>query len=131
MIKLQVIGNIGKSAELHTFDGGNTVANFSVAHTEKFTTAQGERKEKTTWVDVSVWGKLANSLAPYLTKGTKVFVEGTPEARGYNTSDGKAGASLKVNALTIELLSPKQEGEVATPAASSNGFAGQNDDLPF
>jgi single-strand DNA-binding protein len=133
MIKLQVIGNLGKDAELRTTASGDSVLGFGVAHTEKYTTAGGEKKEKTIWVDVSVWGKRAESLAPYLTKGKTVYVEGTPSARGYASSDGEVKASLQLNADKVEFLGGGNKTTEAV-AETSNGFAGQPaaaDDLPF
>ena len=72
MIKTQVIGHLGKDAVV-TSVLGKTVINFSVAHTEKFKDASGAVKEKTTWVDCSNWTD-KTAIAPYLKKGTQVYV---------------------------------------------------------
>ena len=81
MIKLQIIGNLGKDCVVNTVSG-KSVINFNVAHTEKFKDSQGNNQERTTWVDCAYWTD-RTALAPYLTKGKQVFVEGTPEVRTF------------------------------------------------
>ncbi len=92
MIKLQVIGNLGKDAIVNNVNGKNVI-NFTVAHTERFKDAQGNQKDRTTWVDCAYWTD-RTAVAPYLKKGTQVFVEGQPDVRTYTTQDGRNGASL-------------------------------------
>jgi single-strand DNA-binding protein len=102
MIKLQVIGNLGKDCVVNTVNG-KSVINFTVAHTEKFKDSTGAQKEKTIWVDCAYWSD-KTGIAPYLKKGTQVFVEGTPEVRTYTTQDGKNGASLSLRIQAVQLL---------------------------
>lgn len=102
MIKLQVIGNLGKDCVVNTVNGKNVI-NFTVAHTEKFKDSTGAQKEKTIWVDCAYWSD-KTGIAPYLKKGTQVFVEGTPEVRTYTTQDGKNGASLSLRIQAVQLL---------------------------
>jgi len=114
MIKLQVIGNLGKDAVVNNVNG-KTVINFTVAHTEKYRDAQGQQVDKTTWVDCSYWTD-KTAIAPYLKKGSQVFVEGVPDVRTYTTQDGRNGASLILRILSpIQLLGSKNED------GSSNG----------
>jgi single-strand DNA-binding protein len=108
MIKLQVIGNLGKDCIVNTVNG-KTVINFSVAHTEKFRDAQGNQKDKTIWVECAYWTD-RTAVAPYLTKGKTVYVEGQPEVRTYTTSDGRSGASLTLRVLTVQLIGGRSEG---------------------
>ena len=81
MIKMQVIGNLGKDCVVNTVNGKNVI-NFTVAHTEKYRDSQGNNQEKTTWVDCAYWTD-RTAVAPYLTKGKQVYVEGQPEARSF------------------------------------------------
>ena len=90
MIKMQVIGNLGKDCLVNTVNGKNVI-NFTVAHTEKYRDSQGNNQEKTTWVDCAYWSD-KTGIAPYLTKGKQVFVEGTPELSTYQKNDGTKGA---------------------------------------
>lgn len=116
MIKLQVIGNLGKDCVTNTVNGKN-VMNFTVAHTEKFKDSSGAQREKTIWVDCAYWSD-RTGLAPYLKKGTQVFVEGAPDIRTYQTQDGKSGASLSLRVQTVQLLGSR--------AAEGSGGAGNS-----
>src|SRR6202012_3836800 len=102
MIKLQVIGNLGKDCVTNTVNGKNVI-NFNVAHTEKFRDAQGNQKDKTIWVECAYWTD-RTGVAPYLKKGTQVYAEGTPEVRTYPKNDGTTGVSLTLRVLSVQLL---------------------------
>ena len=122
MIKLQVIGNLGKDCVTNTVNGKN-VMNFTVAHTEKFKDSSGAQREKTTWVDCAYWSD-KTGIAPYLKKGTQVFVEGAPDVRTYTTQDGKSGASLSLRVQSVQLLGSRSSegnggGGYSSGAASS------------
>jgi single-strand DNA-binding protein len=108
MIKMQVIGNLGKDCVVNAVNGKNVI-NFTVAHTEKYKDSQGSNQEKTTWVDCAYWTD-RTAVAPYLTKGTQVYVEGTPEVRSFTRNDGTAGASLSLRVREVQLLGRKNEG---------------------
>ena len=86
MIKLQIIGNLGKDCIVKEVNGKNVI-NFSVAHTERYRDAQGNQKDRTTWVECAYWTD-RTAIAPYLTKGQMVYAEGSPEADGYLNKDG-------------------------------------------
>ena len=84
------------------------------------------------WVNCSLFGKLAESLEPYLLKGKKVFVAGELSVRTY-LKDGAAKASVELNVNQIELLSPKEQQEerpARRQAPEQQGF-GSDDDIPF
>ena len=102
MIKLQVIGNLGKDCIVKDVNG-KTVINFSVAHSERFKDSQGIQKERTTWVECAYWTD-KTAVAPYLTKGTKVYAEGTPEADGYTNKEGQPAATLRMRVVNLQLL---------------------------
>lgn len=138
MIKLQIIGNLGKDCVVNTVNGKN-VMNFTVAHTEKFRDAQGNQKDRTTWVDCAYWSD-RTGVAPYLKKGTQVYAEGTPEVRTFQRQDGTAGASLTLRVLNIQLLGSANRGEggqsdsSSAPASPGSYAPATNepvDDLPF
>jgi single-strand DNA-binding protein len=114
------------------------VININVAHAEKYKDAQGNAKEKTTWVDCSYWTEKTGVL-PYLKKGSSVYVEGTPDVRTYTTQDGRSGASLLLRISSIQLLSGNKEntqqqgsnGYQSAPAAAGNDEHLSDDNLPF
>jgi len=119
MIKLHVIGNLGKDAIVNDVNG-KSVINFNVAHTERFKDAQGNPKDRTTWVDCSYWTD-RTAVAPYLKKGTQVYVEGTPDVRTYTTADGRNGASLTLRIVSVQLLGAKSNGGDSPTQDQSEG----------
>lgn len=150
MIKMQVIGNLGKDCTVNTVNG-KTVINFTVAHTEKYRDSQGNNQEKTTWVDCAYWTD-RTALAPYLTKGKQVFAEGTPEVRTFTRNDGTNGATLTLRVREVQLLGGREGGvgggapaygqqdsgnmgggyNNRNEAPAANGIGGEQvDDLPF
>jgi len=139
MIKLQVIGNLGKDCLTNSVNG-KSVMNFNVAHTEKYKDASGQQKERTTWVECAYWSD-RTAVAPYLKKGTQVYVEGTPEVRTFTRNDGTFGASLTLRVLSVQLLGGgRSEGgsyRGDQQAVSSGGISVPSeitepvDDLPF
>ena len=142
MIKMQVIGNLGKDCVVNTVNGKNVI-NFTVAHTEKYKDSQGNNQEKTTWVDCAYWTD-RTAIAPYLQKGQQVFVEGIPEVRSFTRNDGTAGASLSVRIRDVQLLGKRGEStgggyqEAGSPARQQEfhasapaGIVDVADDLPF
>lgn len=139
MIKLQVIGNLGKDAQVNNVNG-NQVINFSVAHTEKYKDRQGNPQERTIWVECAYWSD-KTAIAPYLKKGTQVYAEGIPDIRSYTTSDNRQGASLTLRVMNIQLLgsrgeqgAPSQGGDSYQRQTSASSHTEANeptDDLPF
>jgi len=105
MIKLTAIGYLGRDAIVNTVNGKNVI-NFNVAHTEKYKDAQGTQVDKTIWVDCAYWSDRV-AIAPYLKKGTLVYVEGTPDVRTYTTNDGRNGATLSLKISSIQLVGAK------------------------
>jgi single-strand DNA-binding protein len=126
MIKLQVIGNLGKDCVVNTVNGKN-VMNFTVAHTEKYKDSTGAQREKTIWVDCAYWSD-RTGIAPYLKKGTQVYVEGAPEVRTYQTQEGKSGASLSLRVLSIQLLGSRAAEGGSAPAAG--GYSAPSSAMP-
>ena len=145
MIKLQVIGNLGKDCITNTVNG-KSVMNFNVAHTEKFKDSQGVQKDKTIWVECAYWSD-RTAVAPYLKKGTQVYVEGTPEVRTYPKNDGTTGVSLTLRVQSVQLLGNRGDSggsgsENSYSSGSYSSSSGSNvqagseisepvDDLPF
>ncbi|MHA4809677.1 single-stranded DNA-binding protein [Flavitalea flava] len=131
MIKLQVIGNLGKDCVTNAVNG-KSVINFSVAHTEKFKDAQGNQKDKTIWVECAYWTD-RTAIAPYLKKGTQVYAEGTPEVRTYPKNDGTTGVSLSLRVQSVQLLGSKSEGTGGggySGGASDGGYTSQGASAP-
>jgi single-strand DNA-binding protein len=129
MIKLQIIGNLGKDCIVNTVNGKNVI-NFTVAHTEKFRDSQGNNQEKTTWVDCAYWTD-RTAISPYLTKGKQVFVEGTPEVRTFTRNDGTAGASLSLRVREVQLLGGRGDSGGASPGmATVESYSASKTSIP-
>jgi single-strand DNA-binding protein len=120
MIKLQIIGHLGKDVVVNNVNG-KTVMNFTVAHTEKYKDAQGVMKDKTTWVECAYWSD-RTAVAQYLTKGKLVYTEGTPDVRTYTTTDGRNGASLSLRVQTVQLLGGSGNAEMGGGSPSNNNY---------
>ena len=127
MIKMQVIGRLGKDCIVNQVNGKNVI-NFTVAHSEKYRDSQGNNQEKTTWVDCAYWTD-RTAVAPYLQKGTQVFVEGTPEVRSFTRQDGTAGASLSLRIREVQLLGSKNDNG-GSLGASSEGSSYNRQESP-
>lgn len=119
------IGNLGKDAELRSTQAGQQVCVFSVAATSRY-----KDKAKTTWVRCDLWGKRAEALAQYLTKGLKVYIEGEIDIDTYGDKP-----SLKLVVSTIELLGTpgKNNGYSTAQAKTPLGVTSDpyQDDVPF
>ena len=80
MNKILVIGNLGSDPEMRYTPGGDAVTSFSVATNRRYTNRDGQTVDETEWFRVSAWRRLAETTNQYLTKGSKVYVEGGSEA---------------------------------------------------
>ncbi len=105
MLKLTIIGNLGKDAILREVQGKHVIS-FSVAHTEKYKDSTGTQKEKTVWVECSYWSERVN-LIPYLKKGHLVYLEGQPNIDVYDNKDGEKVPSIKLRVTQVQLLNNK------------------------
>lgn len=128
MIKLQVIGNLGKDCIVNTVNGKNVI-NFTVAHTERYRDSQGNNQEKTTWVDCAYWTD-RTAVSPYLVKGKQVFVEGTPEVRTFTRGDGTAGASLSLRVREVQLLGGRGDSSVSPAGATVESYSQARTAIP-
>lgn len=87
--KVQLIGNLGQDPEIITTENGNKRAKFSVATNETYKNAAGEKVTDTQWHQVVAWGKTAEIVENYLTKGKEVAVEGKLIHRSYENQEGE------------------------------------------
>ena len=118
---IDLTGHLGRDAELRTTPNGKSVADFSLATTDRY-------NDVTTWWKVTIWGKLAESVTQYLTKGTKVRVRGAMTNTEAHTYQNNAGdtvvANYEVTARDLDLQgkAEAQTNTVAEPVA---------DEIPF
>jgi single-strand DNA-binding protein len=102
--KVILVGNLGRDAELRYTPGGSAVATLNLATTEVWNDKQQQRQEKTEWHRVVLWGKQAESLQEYLTKGKQIYVEGRLQTRQWDDKDGNKRYTTEIKADRITLL---------------------------
>jgi single-strand DNA-binding protein len=135
--KVIIIGNLGQDPDTRYVPSGNAVTIFSVAVTEQWTDKQtGEAKERTEWVNVEAWGKLAELCSEYLTKGKQVFVEGKLQTDSWDDKEsGQKKYRTKVRADQVQFLGQGGgQGNAPSRPARSEPEKPQkefDDDIPF
>ncbi|MGB1232267.1 MAG: single-stranded DNA-binding protein [Winogradskyella sp.] len=100
--KVQLIGNLGNDPEIINLDSGKKIAKFSMATNESYKNAQGEKVTDTQWHNIVAWGKTAEIIEKYITKGREVVVEGKLTSRSYDDKEGNKRYVTEV--LVNELL---------------------------
>lgn len=125
MISMTIAGNVGRDAKLRRTQGGDPVLGFSVA-VDMGKDRNGNKRDAV-WVNCSVWGKRAESLQTYITKGTKLVLTGRP---GVNVYEGKGSLTMAVNDLTFmggsQQRSDEDRGGYDEPPRDD-----LDDDIPF
>jgi len=123
-----VVGHLGRDPEMRYTPDGTPVTSFNIATTRKWTNAEGQQQEKTTWFRVTTWRKLAETCNQYLSKGRLVLVTGDIDVSAWNDkTSGEARATLELQARTVRFLSPK--GEKAKVA--EEGAPEAEEEIPF
>jgi len=102
--KVILVGNLGRDAELRYTPGGAAVATLNLATTEVWNDRNNQRQEKTEWHRVVLWGKPAESLQEYLTKGKQIYVEGRLQTRQWDDKDGNKRYTTEIKADRVTLL---------------------------
>ena len=87
--KILIIGNLGSDPEMRYMPSGDPVTSFSVATNRRYRTRDGDQREETEWFRISAWGRLAEITNQYLTKGSKIYVEGRLQSRSWQGQDGQ------------------------------------------
>lgn len=137
--RVQLLGNLCADPELRSTSGGSAVLNMRLATNESYLDKNRERKERVEYHSIVLWGKRAEALAKILSKGSRIFVEGSLRTTSYEARDG-GGKRYKteVNATNVILCGGRGEQRGAAPAEQSSelgaedGFAGPTDDeFPF
>ncbi|MEO7924367.1 MAG: single-stranded DNA-binding protein [Chitinophagaceae bacterium] len=105
--KVQLIGNLGNAPEIKTLESGKKMARFSVATSESYRNAKGEKVSETQWHTLVAWGKVADIVEKYLTKGKEVAIEGKLINRSYNDKEGNKKYITEVQVNELLLLGAK------------------------
>jgi single-strand DNA-binding protein len=102
--KIIVVGNLGRDPELRYTPQGTAVCSFTMATNERRKGQAGEPQDVTTWFRVTVWGKQAETVSKYLTKGRNVYVEGRLHVGEWSDKEGKQRYTLEVNATDVRFI---------------------------
>ena len=124
--RVQLLGNLGRDAELRYTQGGAAVATLNIATTEKWRDKNQQLQESTEWHRVILWGKQAETLQQYLTKGKQIFVEGSLRTRQWDDKDGNKRYTTEIKADRITLLGGNGQNTSSEPVER-----GQDEDIPF
>ena len=101
---VQLVGNVGQDPEIRNLEGGKKVANITIATNDYYTNDKGEKVEQTEWHRVTAWGKVADIIEKYVTKGKEVAIEGKLTHRSYDDKDGNKRYVTEVVVNDILLL---------------------------
>ena len=102
--KVQLIGNLGNDPEIINLESGKTLAKFNIATNESYTNNKGEKITDTQWHNVVAWGKTAEIIEKYVTKGKEIAIEGKLTHRSYDDKNGEKRYITDVVANEILLL---------------------------
>jgi single-strand DNA-binding protein len=118
-----IFGNLGRDPELRYTPQGTAVCQFSVATNERRRDKSGEQQDITTWFRVTVWGKQAENVSKYLSKGRRVYVQGRLHLEEWTDREGKARQTLEVNASDVQFIDSASDME-GIPVRQSGGGGG-------
>ncbi len=104
---VQLIGNVGQKPTITNLESGKKVARFSLATNENYKDANGEKQTDTNWHTVVAWGKTADIIEKYVTKGKEIGVVGKLKTKTYTTDDGNQRYVTEVEASEILLFGSK------------------------
>jgi single-strand DNA-binding protein len=108
--KVILIGNLTKDLELKHLPSGGSVVNFSVATSETWKDkASGEKQNKVEYHNIVVFGKQAENCARFLSKGSRVFVEGKIQTRSWDDKDGNKRYTTEINASDVKFLTTNSQ----------------------
>ena len=127
--KVILVGNLGRDAELRYTPGGAAVATLNLATTEVFKDREGQKKEDTQWHRVILWGKTAETLQDYLTKGKQIYVEGKLQTRKWKDKDGNDKYTTEIRGDRVVLLSGGGRGDGAGRGEGGSGRSTPADDF--
>ena len=105
--KVQLIGNLGNDPEIINLDGGKKLAKFSIATNESYKNQKGEKITDTQWHNIVAWGKTAEIIENYVTKGKEVAVEGKLTSRSYDDKEGNKRYITEVVCNELVMLGSK------------------------
>ncbi|HLW32205.1 MAG TPA: single-stranded DNA-binding protein [Aequorivita sp.] len=105
--KVQLIGNLGQDPEIINLESGRKLAKFSIATNETYKNQKGEKVTDTQWHNIVAWGKTAEIIENYLSKGKEVAIEGKLTSRSYDDKEGNKRYVTEVVCNELVMLGSK------------------------
>ena len=118
------IGNLGQEPQLRYTDSGTAVCNMRLAVNESYENSDGERVDKTEWINVVAWGRLGEVCNEYLDKGSQVYFEGSLQTRSWEDRDGNTRYTTEVKAREMMFLDSNRDGAPSDPDAGTTQHQG-------
>lgn len=125
--KVQIIGRLGRDVELRQTPSGQSVASFTVATDESYTSRDGQKVEQTEWHRINIFGKQAELCGKFIGKGSLIYLEGKLRTRKWTDQSGQERTSTEINADRVQFLDRKQDQQ---RQAQTQGY-GEMQDIPF
>jgi single-strand DNA-binding protein len=141
--KAILVGNVGRDPEIRYTQSGEPIANFTLATNEVWNDKSGQKQERTEWHRVEVFGKTAQVVRDYVTKGRPVYIEGSIRYEEWTDKDGNKRNTTRIRVAgpgsRLVLLGGRGEGGGGPRPASGGGpaeppaedFQASDDDVPF
>lgn len=126
-----IMGHLGKDPESRFMPDGKAVCSFSIATSESWKDKNtGQKKERTDWHNITMFGRLAEVAGQYLRKGSLVLVRGPSRTRKWQDNEGKDRYTVEVHADTLKMLSRSDSAPVQSGSAQEQA-PDFDDDIPF
>ena len=136
--KVLLMGNLTRDVELKYTAGNQPVANLGIAVNRRYRTREGEDREETTFVDCEAWGRTAEVMSQYLSKGRPVFIEGRLKLDQWQDQQGQKRSKLRVVVDTFQFVDSRGEASAGGAPSPTRASAPQTehepipeDDIPF
>ena len=137
--KVMLLGNLTRNVEVKHLSGDNAVGNFGLAVNRKFKARDGDLREEVTFVDCEAWGRTAEVMGQYLSKGRPVFIEGRLKLDTWqDKNDGSNRSKLKVVVESFQFIDSRNDGGGGNRGGDSYQSVGapshtpvSEDDIPF
>ena len=127
--KVILVGHLGQNPEVRYSPNGAAVCNVSIATNESWTDKNGQKQEKTEWHRLVIFGKLAELVGQYLTKGRQIYCEGKLQTRQWQDKEGQTRYTTEVVAQTIQFLGGAAGAGASRGAGSSAGASAGNEGM--
>ena len=128
--RVMLIGNLGADPDLRVTGAGTAVLNLRVATNESYLDKDQKRQEKTEWHRVTVWGKRAEALGKFLTKGSSLYIEGRLQTTSYE-KDGQKRYSTDIVSTNVILLGGGKSATSKSQPEPNEGEPGSDEEIPF